>query len=174
MAVAHVSAFDSPGAYRVIDHPAGLPLLLILGRDYVLRCFHNVCRHRAYPVVSTRCEGRTALLSCGYHGWTYDLKGQLIKAPKFENIEGFDGDKIRLHQVYTRVDANGVVLVDLSRKAAENDAPVIQGRCNQHVQRWEIGGKFNWKMAGKQALFEGSQGLFILSLIGFDLICFRI
>ncbi|KIW14607.1 hypothetical protein PV08_07391 [Exophiala spinifera] len=156
VAVAHASEFDSPGQYRVIDHPAGLPLVLVLGKDRVLRCFHNVCRHRAYPVVSTRREGRTPLLSCGYHGWTYDLKGQLIKAPKFDDVEGFERDNIRLHQVYTWVDSEGIVLVDLSRNAAvDNDALVSEGRYrNQRVERWQVPGKFNWKMTEFEDAFS--------------------
>jgi phenylpropionate dioxygenase-like ring-hydroxylating dioxygenase large terminal subunit len=32
-----------------------------------LNGFHNICRHRAYPVV-TKDEGNVNILSCQYHG----------------------------------------------------------------------------------------------------------
>jgi phenylpropionate dioxygenase-like ring-hydroxylating dioxygenase large terminal subunit len=147
--VAHVSSFDSPGSYLVINHPSGLPLLLVLGKDNVLRCFHNVCRHRAYPVVSTRREGRTPLLTCQYHGWTYDLKGQLIKAPKFEAVEGFERDRIGLYQVHTKVDANGFVLINLSEQAVAGESIDTQEVRKDRVHRWEAQGRFNWKLTGK-------------------------
>ena len=69
---------------------AGHRLLAVLGRDGVLRAFHNVCRHRAGPLVqgsSGRCEGE---LVCAYHGWRYALDGRLRAATGFGTAEGFD------------------------------------------------------------------------------------
>ena len=45
-----------------------------------LRGFHNVCRHRAGPLV-TDPAGRCANLVCQYHGWSYDCDGALLAAP---------------------------------------------------------------------------------------------
>ena len=150
IAVAHIAMFESSGSYRVITHPAGVPLLLILGKDHVVRCFHNVCRHRAYPVVSTRSVGRTPLLSCKYHGWTYDLQGKLIKAPKFDTVQGFPKDEISLYEIYTEIDANGVVFVDLSRQATVQDPVNVKKIDKKPVRSWEVEAHFNWKIGGKQ------------------------
>jgi Rieske 2Fe-2S family protein len=57
------------------------PVLLVRGRDAVIRGFHNTCRHRG----SQLCEdghGRTAKLICPYHKWTYELDGRLIGAAR--------------------------------------------------------------------------------------------
>jgi Rieske 2Fe-2S family protein len=56
-------------------------VLLVRGRDAVIRGFHNTCRHRG----SQLCEeghGRGAKLICPYHKWTYDLDGRLIGAAR--------------------------------------------------------------------------------------------
>ena len=69
---------------------AGHRLLAVRGKDGVLRAFHNVCRHRAGPLVegaSGRCEGE---LVCAYHGWRYALDGRLRAATGFGNADGFD------------------------------------------------------------------------------------
>ena len=69
---------------------AGHRLLTVRGKDGVLRAFHNVCRHRAGPLVSGasgHCEGE---LVCVYHGWRYALDGRLRAATGFGAAEGFD------------------------------------------------------------------------------------
>ena len=44
------SEWAGPGAYRTDDY-AGLPILLVRGRDRKLRAFLNVCRHRGTTAV---------------------------------------------------------------------------------------------------------------------------
>ncbi len=69
---------------------AGHRLLAIRGADGVLRAFHNVCRHRAGPLVQGdrgHCERE---LVCAYHGWRYALDGRLRAATGFGAAEGFD------------------------------------------------------------------------------------
>lgn len=69
---------------------AGHRLLAVRGKDGTLRAFHNVCRHRAGPLVTGargHCEGE---LVCAYHGWRYALDGRLRAATGFGAAEGFD------------------------------------------------------------------------------------
>jgi choline monooxygenase len=73
----------------------GEPLLLVNDAG-TLRGFFNVCRHRAGPVAEG-C-GRQRLFACRYHGWTYDLKGQLVRAAEMEGA-AFDPAQIRLEPV---------------------------------------------------------------------------
>ena len=68
---------------------AGEPILMVRGNDSVLRGFFNVCRHHAAAVV-TKCEGKAENLRCPYHGWTYDLGGNLIHTPEFAGVANFD------------------------------------------------------------------------------------
>ena len=50
-------------------------IAIVRGKDGELRGFHNVCSHRAHELLSG--AGRTPLIVCPYHSWSYDLTGQL-------------------------------------------------------------------------------------------------
>ncbi|EXJ55938.1 hypothetical protein A1O7_08869 [Cladophialophora yegresii CBS 114405] len=139
--------FRTVGSYRVLEHVAGFPLILVLGKDYVLRCFHNVCRHRAYPVISSNKVGCRPNLGCKYHGWTYDLSGKLIKAPKFEDAEGFRKDQNSLFEVKTEIDEDGIVTVDLSSESKGSPVLDINKFKDGQVETWDVKGAFNWKVA---------------------------
>jgi len=71
---------------------AGVPIVLVHGRDGVIRAFHNVCRHRGNLLVSEPCAGMRRL-TCPYHMWAYDLDGSLASTPHFggTDIEWVEG-----------------------------------------------------------------------------------
>jgi choline monooxygenase len=83
---ARVDQLREPGAYATTEI-AGEPILA-LRDEGTLRAFHNVCRHRAAVVVPGEC-GVLDRLRCRYHGWTYDLRGQLRGLPEFDGICDF-------------------------------------------------------------------------------------
>ena len=68
--------------------------IVVLRDGDTLRGFHNVCLHRAGPVAHG-C-GKRQTLQCRYHGWTYTLKGELLRAPEMEDAEFFNRDEMRL------------------------------------------------------------------------------
>jgi nitrite reductase/ring-hydroxylating ferredoxin subunit len=72
------SEWSTPGSFRTDDY-AGVPILVVRGRDARLRAFLNVCRHRGAKVAQG-C-GSARLFSCPYHAWTYDLAGKLMGIP---------------------------------------------------------------------------------------------
>lgn len=87
--VGHESSLTQPGAW-VADTLAGWPVIVARGEDGALRGFHNVCRHRAGPLVreeSGVCDGA---LVCPYHGWRYALDGRLRQARDFGAAADFD------------------------------------------------------------------------------------
>jgi len=105
---------------------AGHRLLAVRGKDGVLRAFHNVCRHRAGPLVqgaAGRCEGE---LVCAYHGWRYALDGRLRAATGFGAADGFDPRAFGLLEL--RLETwRGLVFVNLDAEApplAEHVAPL--------------------------------------------------
>ncbi len=63
-------------------------IFAIRGEDDRVRVFLNVCRHRAAPIITDDC-GNCTKLRCRYHGWTYDLQGQLRGVPEFDGVEDF-------------------------------------------------------------------------------------
>jgi choline monooxygenase len=85
----HEAEVAAPGDWLAADI-AGHRLVAVRGKDGTVRAFHNVCRHRAGPLVrgpSGSCEGE---LVCAYHGWRYALDGRLRAATGFGAAEGFD------------------------------------------------------------------------------------
>ncbi|MFT3852743.1 MAG: aromatic ring-hydroxylating dioxygenase subunit alpha [Ilumatobacteraceae bacterium] len=81
----HESVVANPGDY-VSGSSARTPYTVVRGTDEVLRAFLNVCRHRLYPV-TVGC-GSARQLRCQYHGWTFDLEGQLSRVPRSIEVDG--------------------------------------------------------------------------------------
>lgn len=75
----------------------GIPIVVVCGRDMVVRAFLNICRHRHNTVAHG--SGNQRLLHCGYHAWTYKLDGSLNRAPRSDEDPGFDGSKLGLKPV---------------------------------------------------------------------------
>lgn len=87
--IGHEAQAPEPGDW-IAAEIAGRSVVAVRGKNGVLRAFHNVCRHRAGPLVEGmqgRCEGE---LVCRYHGWRYTLDGRLRSAVGFGAAEGFD------------------------------------------------------------------------------------
>jgi len=99
----------SPGAY-VARVYAGWPLMVMRGSDDVVRGFHNVCRHRAGPLVEEGV-GACANLVCQYHGWAYATDGRLRSARDFG--ETLDPDEYALRPIQV-AEWRGQVFVNLS------------------------------------------------------------
>src|SRR5579863_2812608 len=70
----------SAGAYLSITLGPH-PVLLVRGRDGVVRGFHNTCRHRGAQICPEGA-GHSPRIVCPYHRWTYDLDGRLIAAAR--------------------------------------------------------------------------------------------
>jgi methanesulfonate monooxygenase large subunit len=64
----------------------GQPLLIVRGKDDVVRAFYNTCRHRGSQVVEG-C-GHATSLRCPYHYWVFSTEGELIGIPGEEAYDG--------------------------------------------------------------------------------------
>ena len=76
--VGHASEFAEPGDFRVF-RVAGESAIIVRGSDGELRGFANVCRHRG-SLVCLQQAGHADKFACPYHGWTYDIDGNLFAA----------------------------------------------------------------------------------------------
>ena len=67
------------------------PIIVICQKDNTLKAFYNVCQHRGGPLAYENCS--VSKLQCKYHGWVYELNGDLKNARGFNktelNIEDF-------------------------------------------------------------------------------------
>ena len=71
-----------PGDFYAFSD-TGMPVLVVRRADGSLGAFLNICSHRGAPLAQGRGQARKQrLLSCPYHGWTYDLDGQLTAVEK--------------------------------------------------------------------------------------------
>ncbi|MEI9987258.1 MAG: Rieske 2Fe-2S domain-containing protein [Aliidongia sp.] len=121
--IGHVSEFREPGNF-VTEELLDQSVLIMAGRDGEIRAFHNVCQHRGNRLVETR-RGRTAVVTCGYHAWSYGLDGGLRGAPRTECLTNFDKGAHGLKPV--RVETLGsFVFVNLD-PAAESVADSVPG-----------------------------------------------
>ncbi|HEX7741723.1 MAG TPA: aromatic ring-hydroxylating dioxygenase subunit alpha, partial [Sphingobium sp.] len=74
----HDCELPKPGAYFTVQI-GQYPVVIVRGRDNVIRAFHNSCRHRGSRVC-TKEHGSSVRLVCPYHQWAYDLDGKLAFA----------------------------------------------------------------------------------------------
>ncbi|CAI6092720.1 unnamed protein product [Clonostachys chloroleuca] len=116
----HVLRFNESGDYVSFTY-AEFNFFLVRDRDGNINAFHNVCRHRAYPIVQ-KDSGKASILSCKYHGWSYGFKGGLAKAPRFDTVPGFNKSQHSLLPIRVHVDKVGFVWVNL--QAGDGDPDV--------------------------------------------------
>lgn len=96
---------DLPGAgsYFVFDL-AVLKTSLLVTRDGdgAIRSFHNVCKHRGNKLVRSG-KGTRPSFTCGFHGWTYGLDGELRVITDENQFHGLDKCNLGLTPVATEV-----------------------------------------------------------------------
>lgn len=79
--VAHEADLPRPGAY-LAGVVGGFPVVVLRHEDGSVRGYHNVCPHRAGPLVGDG-TGSAGTLVCRYHGWSFDTSGALKGARDF-------------------------------------------------------------------------------------------
>jgi len=79
----------------------GNPYVVVRTRSEGVAAFFNVCRHHAAAV----CSGAGTLqeMTCPYHGWTYDLDGRLLRAPKMGKSDLLDPKRFGLRPIAAEV-----------------------------------------------------------------------
>ncbi|KAJ5531667.1 hypothetical protein N7527_005060 [Penicillium freii] len=163
--VSHEVRFPEQGNYLQLQE-AGFAFFLIRDRQGKINSFHNVCRHRAYPVVQEQA-GKVNVLSCRYHvglllntlGWSYGLNGKLAKAPRYQELDGFDKEENGLFPIHVHIDKLGFIWINLDASetpavAWEDDFAGVdeQPRLKpfdfsqyRFDHMWDMVGDYNWK-----------------------------
>ena len=151
-AVARTDQLESPGTY-VTGTVAGEPIVIVRGSDQKLRAFYNVCRHHAMIVMSEPC-GRAQHLRCPYHGWTYNLEGELRGMTEFEGVANFERARnglvpVRVETwekfVFVNLDAQAASLTDFLGALVERAKPLGFGDL-KFVERRSYTLACNWKV----------------------------
>lgn len=136
---------------------AGQPVILVRGRDGIVRGFHNVCPHRGARLVTEGADG-LAMMSCPYHAWTYALDGKLKSRPHFHKPDCHDtqgDDNVSLFEVRTETWHDWIfVNLDGGAESFEGHIAPVEAwfsgirlgelTCAHH-ETWEF--DCNWKLA---------------------------
>jgi len=103
----------NPGDFKTMD-PIGIPVVIIRGKDNVARAFFNSCSHRGTQVVLG--DGNASRFMCGYHGWTFNQKGELVGVASGEDFGAVDKAEKGLKEFPT-LEKAGLIWVTLDPKS---------------------------------------------------------
>jgi phenylpropionate dioxygenase-like ring-hydroxylating dioxygenase large terminal subunit len=117
LCVGHISQVPEPGDFFLFE-VGEESLIIVRDRKRELHALINVCRHRGSRVC-TEPSGNVKGLVCPYHGWAYDLAGNLRS--KREMPEGFDRAQHALKRARLQV-FHGMIFVNFWQ-----GAPDLQG-----------------------------------------------
>ncbi|MGH8132380.1 MAG: aromatic ring-hydroxylating oxygenase subunit alpha, partial [Steroidobacteraceae bacterium] len=112
-------------------------ILVVRGEDRVARAFHNTCRHRG-AALCREPAGRfpAAGIVCPYHGWRYNLRGELVQTSSMLHGEGFELGDFPLYAL-PLTEWNGFIFAALTPEpppfAASFDLPL------NRLDAWQVG-----------------------------------
>ncbi|KAF5209152.1 hypothetical protein E0198_004428 [Clavispora lusitaniae] len=166
MLCSHTCRFKKPGDYFSFTI-VGINFFIIMNKQGEINAFHNVCRHRAYPVVR-KDKGSSVVIGCKYHGWSYNTDGALTKAPHFDQVEGFKKDENSLFPIHTHVTKQGLIFVNFCNDpeqlvpfddwfvGLEKEMEEFDFSDYEYHFSYELDGQFNWKtlMDGYQECYH--------------------
>ena len=141
------------GQYKIIN--IGMESLIVLrNKNNKIIAHYNVCRHRGTRICNHTSGQFSKSIQCGYHGWTYDLNGNLIGAPHMDTVTNFNKDNYSLHHVALK-EWEGFIFINLSDKPSNFEiyfSPILN-RFKQwkistlktlETKRYDVEG--NWKL----------------------------
>ena len=113
----HASQLPEPGDFKVLN-VAQESAIIVRGKDGKLKGFANVCRHRG-SLVCLEEEGHADKFTCPYHGWMYDIDGNLTAARNMK--DDFDMSTRGLKSVSVG-EVHGLILV-----CFDDNPPSLEG-----------------------------------------------
>ena len=147
----HQSEIPRVGDWFLFDL-ADESVIIMRSTEDEINALINVCRHRGSRVCIEN-KGCSKILVCPYHGWSYDLKGQLRGAAHMG--ESFDKSGISLQKIQVEL-LEGLIFINFADQPS-SFAPVRDGLANclspyrlenakvAHRQTYPI--ESNWKLA---------------------------
>ena len=154
----HASQLQNTGDYFTFEI-AGQPLFCIKDDKQEIRCFYNVCKHRAHELLKGSGNSKRAanLIICPYHGWAYHYDGTFKAAPNIKVVPNLDISKLCLTEVRLE-NFLGFLFVNLDKSTAPMDEwfPEVRKELEDFVPfiyqlkplKWvEIPESCNWKVS---------------------------
>jgi len=154
MMAGRTSQIPNPGDFFVRDVPTfDISLIFVRGPDGQIRGFHNACRHRGNHVCLGK-SGNCRAFTCKFHGWTYNLEGELAGVP--DEASFFDLNKSELNLIPVSTDIwEGFIFFNLDTNPDQSLQQHLGGigdalsgyPFGDGVSRFQFSGliKANWK-----------------------------
>ena len=131
-----------------------------------VKAFHNACLHRGTQLKPPATAGYSPKLRCPFHGWTWNLDGELIDLPCEWDFPHVDTDEYALPQLRTGR-WGGFIFVNFDDCDPELQAPPLEeylGVLPEHFANWNLEDRYvevhirkrlpaNWK-ASADAFLE--------------------
>ncbi len=123
--VGRVEQVPKPGSYYTKELAfANTSIIVVKGRDEVIRAFHNMCPHRGNKLVweddpFKETQGGTPLFYCRFHGWSFNLDGSLVKPTRKDLLLDFDASKCGLPAIQCEV-WEGFIFINLNPDNSES------------------------------------------------------
>jgi phenylpropionate dioxygenase-like ring-hydroxylating dioxygenase large terminal subunit len=97
--IGRLDQIPDPGDFFVYELPTFRSSILICrDKSGTVNGFHNVCSHRGNLVEQRDC-GTARVFMCRFHGWSYDLKGEIAGVRDKEGFFDLDRRKLSLKPV---------------------------------------------------------------------------
>ena len=114
--LAHESELPNEGDYKRMSI-ADVPIFVVRGVDGTVGGYLNACSHRGTEIVALKRGNAGKRIRCIYHGWSYELNGELSGVPLPTGFpDGFDKKNHGLRKV--RVESfHGLIFATLSDRA---------------------------------------------------------
>ena len=151
--VGHVNEIPRPGDFMTLD-VADERALVVRGGDGEVRAFHNLCRHRGSRVVAEPSGNCGSVITCPFHGWSYDLDGRLRGIPFPKTFGPLDESKLGLkpirHElwhglVFVRFKGDGPSIAETMAPVEAEFAPYRLEEMQPYGKRWRVEFETNWK-----------------------------
>lgn len=142
--VARVEELPKKGSYKVrrLDF-ADTSVVLIRGKDDKIRAFHNACSHRGNKPVKetsdwdTYGRARGLAITCRFHGWVYNAKGELMLAPEQDKFFGIDPATCGLTPIACDI-WNGFIFINLDPSPSQSLGDYL-GDMGDHLSNYDYG-----------------------------------
>ena len=128
--VGHISQLKEKGDYITFKiHDQNI--FIIKTKTGELKAFYNVCLHRGHELLSG--VGKTNNIICPYHGWSYNLDGNLKVARNSQNVSDFNKCDFTLKSVQLEVFC-GLLFVNLDQDA--KPLKELSGNLEQEIRNY--------------------------------------
>ncbi|RLA17679.1 MAG: hypothetical protein DRQ60_01375 [Gammaproteobacteria bacterium] len=155
--VGRVEEIPESGDYFTRELPTfDQNIVVVRGKDGVVRAFHNVCTHRGMALVTKSCAS-TRTFTCEFHGWSFGLDGQLQHVPAKESFPNLEKDKPGLNMRSLGCDTwNGFIFIHMNPEPEQPLREFLGGLADdmdgfpfdkcQHIAHYTSRVKANWKL----------------------------